>query len=133
MERSYDLKRACTAALRDVLSGVHAARGARQHETVKASIPSMGQLKGSIPRHAPWECLFSGPRSRSVYLNTTRQTLHPGYALCLSLTPPASDAQGPAPASSVAVSGVVSGRPPVQQGPVLFYVGVAAAGPGASV
>ena len=72
------------AALRDVLSRVHAAR-ARQHETVKASIPSMAQLKGSIPRHAPWERLFSGPRSRSVYLNTTRQTLHPGYGLkCLT-------------------------------------------------
>ena len=27
----------------------------------------------------PWSVLFSGPRSRSVYLNTTRQTLHPGY------------------------------------------------------
>jgi hypothetical protein len=77
MERSYDLRRARTAALRDVLSRVHAAR---QHETVKASIPSMAQLKGSIPRHAPLERLFSGPRSRSVYLNTTRQTLPPGYA-----------------------------------------------------
>ena len=34
---------------------------------------------------------------------------------------------------SVAVSGVVSGPPPVQRGPVLFHVGVAAAGPGVSI
>jgi hypothetical protein len=40
--------------------------------------------------------------------------------------------RGP-PASSVAISGVVSGPPPVHQGPVLFHVGVAAAGPGVSV
>jgi hypothetical protein len=41
--------------------------------------------------------------------------------------------RGP-PVSSVAVSGVVSGPPPVQRGPeVLFHVGDAAAGPGVSV
>jgi hypothetical protein len=40
--------------------------------------------------------------------------------------------RGP-PVSSVAVSGVVSGPPPVQRGPVLFHVGVAAVGPGVSV
>ena len=40
--------------------------------------------------------------------------------------------RGP-PASSVAVSGVVSGPPPVQRGPVLFHVGVAVAVPFASV
>jgi hypothetical protein len=34
---------------------------------------------------------------------------------------------------SVAVSGVVSGPPSVQRGPVLFHMGVAAAGPGVSV
>ena len=41
----------------------------------------------------------------------------------------------PGPAvSSGAVSGVVSaGRPPIQRGPVVFRVGVAAAGPGVSV
>ena len=74
------VKRACTAALRDVLSRVHAAH---QHETVKASIPNIAQLKGSIPRHAPLERLFSGPRSRSAYLNTTRQTLPATPGLCM--------------------------------------------------
>ena len=54
-------------------------RAARQRETVKASIPSRAQLKGSIPRHAPLECLFSGPRRDSVYLNTTCQTPPLGY------------------------------------------------------
>ena len=39
----------------------------------------MAQLKGSTPRHAPLERLFSGPRCDSVYLNTTRQTLPPTY------------------------------------------------------
>ena len=39
----------------------------------------MAQLKGSIPSHGPLERLFSGPRSDSVYLNTTCQTLPPGY------------------------------------------------------
>ena len=77
MERSYDLKRARTAVPKDVLSRV---RAARQRETVKASIPSRAQLKGSIPRHAPLECLFSGPRRDSVYLNTTCETLPLGYA-----------------------------------------------------
>ena len=76
MERIYDLKRARTAVPKTFWSRV---RAARQRETVKASIPSRAQLKGSIPRHAPLECLFSGPRRDSVYLNTTCQTPPPGY------------------------------------------------------
>ena len=79
MERSYGLKRAHTAAPKTFC---HArVRAARQRETVKASNPNRAQLKGSIPRHAPLECLFSGPRRDSVYLNTTCQTPPPGYEL----------------------------------------------------
>jgi hypothetical protein len=59
------------------------------------------------------------------------------YPLCLSLTPvmPWMLSLQPSPGArlprltSVAVSGVVSGPPPVHRGPVLFHVGVAAAGP----
>jgi hypothetical protein len=54
----------------------------------------------------------------------------------MQLLPPPTNQGRPGarpPVSSVAVSGVVSGPPPVQRGPVLFHVGVAAAGPGASV
>jgi hypothetical protein len=72
MERSYDLKSKNVRVpprAEDVLSRV---RAARQHETVKASIPRR-VYSHTIPRCAPLERLFSGPRSDGVYLDTTCQ------------------------------------------------------------
>ena len=51
----------------------------------------------------------------------------------MSLLPPRGPLCETAETAETAVSGVVSGPPPVQRGPVLFRVGVAAAGPGVSV
>jgi hypothetical protein len=71
------LRRARTAARAEDVCQAFARLRARQHETVKASIPSMAHLKGSIPSHATLERLLAGPRSDRIYLNTTCQTLPP--------------------------------------------------------
>ena len=59
MERRYDLKRTRTTPPRAEVAKTFArfvtpafARLEPARETVKASIPIMAQLKGSIPRHA---------------------------------------------------------------------------------
>ena len=73
IERRYDLKRTRTTPPRAEVAKTFArfvtpafARLEPARETVKASIPIMAQLKGSIPSHGPLERLFSGPRSDSV-------------------------------------------------------------------
>ena len=54
-------------------------RSISSHENLPLLSHLRERVKGSIPRHAPLECLFSGPRRDRVYLNTTCQTPPPGY------------------------------------------------------